>query len=89
MDKLNDLDMEKLKADLMFDNIDLLMKENFKETPGILEIFQLGRVIGRIDILRKMQVISDACSEDAMEFAKDMDEFAEMLNRKTDGEDDE
>lgn len=89
MDNLNYIDFDKLKADLMLDNIELLVNESFKDVPVIAEVFKLGRVIGRTDILRKMQVISDACTKDAIEFSKEMNEVTEKLKRKLDEETDQ
>ena len=89
MDILNELNFEKLGADLVLDNIELILKEEFKEVPGVVEIFNLGRIIGRFDVVRKMQLISNACSEDAKEFSRNMYDLSENLKRKMDGDKDE
>lgn len=86
MDILKELNFEKLGADLVLDNIELILKEEFKEVPVVVEIFNLGRIIGRFDVVRKMQLISNACAEDATEFNRSLNDLAENLKRNMDGD---
>ena len=86
MNKLNDLDFDRLGIDLLISGIENIVKAEFKDVPGVVELFNFGRLLGRIDILQKMQAISDACTEDAKEYVKSMNELKEQLKRKIDGE---
>ena len=88
MSKLSDLNFERLEADLLLDNIEDFLKQEFKEFPSVVEIFKLGRMIGRSDVLRKMQMISDACAEDAKTFTKGMEDYINRMKRQM-GDDDE
>lgn len=58
---INDLDFDELARELTEENFEEIMNEMvaklFSESPQGLAIFQMGRIIGRLDMVRKMSGI--------------------------------
>ena len=53
----SDIDFQKIDADLAQEDMEKTMELLKKLGPGAMELFLLGRAIGRIDILNQLAVI--------------------------------